>query len=284
MAIQLGTVAPVGFEDFADPQWLECMKEMGCTTVQMYRSRAGNDLGHRGEITVRQMQEYVWQSGLMCDSLHGLYGNDIDPSNPDESLRRAAVRTFQVEGELATQLGGPLVVVHCSGIGATHATGDELAIRTRQLSRSIDELRQHGLAHGIRYAFENLPPYHHIGADVGQLADLLGEAGDDTVGMCFDVAHANLAGDPIAATRRAGKKIIYVHACDNLGKTDDHLMPFTGEIDYLAFAHALRDIEYDGVVMLETFYKLDELKALLDQGITEKLAQFLQIASGEKPA
>ncbi|MCD4824478.1 MAG: sugar phosphate isomerase/epimerase [Phycisphaerae bacterium] len=280
MAVRLGTVAPVGFDDFADPAWLGCFRQLGCHSVQVYRNRHGNDASHSGEVTTRQIKEYLAAAELPCDSIHGLYGNDLDPSSPDETVRRAAVETFKSEGQLALELGGPLVVVHCSGVFPGQPSAEDKRIRYDQLRKSVEELGEFAQVSGIRYAFENLPPYHAVGSDVGKLAEMLRDINLPSIGMCFDVAHANLAGDPVAAAALAGDVMSYVHICDNNGLTDDHLMPFCGEIDWLGLAKQIAEANFDGVLMLETFYKLEQLRKLIDEGLGEKLAEFLTAAGG----
>ncbi|MBN1942697.1 MAG: sugar phosphate isomerase/epimerase [Phycisphaerae bacterium] len=283
MTIRLGTVAPVGFAEFADPAWLGCMRELGCSSVQVYRNRIGRGGDPAKPVTTREMRDYVAAGEMPCDSLHGLYGNDLDPSNPDESARRAAVDVFKAEGDLAMELGGPLVVVHCAGIvpEGRSVSAEERALRWSQLRKSAAELASFGQAQGVRYALENLPPYHFVGSDTPALRALLDELNSPRVGMCFDVAHANLVGDPIRATAAAAGQMIYVHICDNHGRSDDHLMPFCGTIDWNAFARALNEGRYTGVLMLEVFPALRELRRFLDEGMKDKLAAFLRQANGK---
>lgn len=283
MKARLGTVAPVGFAEFADPAWLGCMRNLGCNSVQVYRNRIGRGGDPARPVTTREMLDYVAAGGMPCDSLHGLYGNDLDPSNPDESARRSAVDTFKAEGDLALELGGPLVVVHCSGIvpEGRSVSGESREIRWTQLRKSAEELDAFGQKQGVRYALENLPPYHFVGSDVAALARLLADMNSPNVGLCFDVAHANLAGDPIQAAATAVEQMIYVHICDNQGKSDDHLMPFQGDIDWHGFGRTLRTGGYNGVLMLEVFPSLNELRRLLDEGMKEKLEGLLRETNGE---
>ncbi|RKY24665.1 MAG: hypothetical protein DRP83_07325 [Planctomycetota bacterium] len=280
MAVELGTVAPVGFENFASPRWASLMRSLGCTTAQVYRNRDGNDASHSGVVTIGQIREYLDLAQLPCDSLHAFYGNDLDISVPNDQARQVAVEVMQDEGRLALALGGPIVVVHCSGIFPENLTPEEHRVRRSCLRQSIDELGRFGQANGVRYAFENLPPYHAIGSDVAELAEILREVDSPAAGMCFDIAHANLAGNPVEAIAQAGERIIYTHVCDNLGRVDDHLLPFTGQIDFQAAADALREVRYDGVLMIETFCDVDELAKLVDQGIGEKISQFLARVRG----
>lgn len=285
MTLQLGTVAPVGFADFADPAWLGCMRALGCSSVQVYRNRIGRGGDPARPVTARDMREYVAAGGMPCDSLHGLYGNDLDPSHPDESARRAAVDVFRAEGDLALELGGPLVVVHCAGIvpeGAS-VSAREQSLRWKQLRRSAEELADFGARRGVRYALENLPPYHFIGSDISALRAVLDDLDSPHVGLCFDVAHAHLAGDPSGAAAAANGRMIYVHLCDNHGQSDDHLLPFQGRIDWPGFARALRQSRYDGVLMLEVFPPLAELRRFVEQGGKEKLADFLRQAGENAP-
>jgi sugar phosphate isomerase/epimerase len=271
-------VAPVGFSDFADPTWLRTMRDLGCRSAQLYRNRNVEPGGK--PISARDMRDYLAAAGLPCDSLHGLYGNDIDVSSPDESARRRAVEVFRGEGELALDVGGPLVVVHCSGTGEQPVSADEHAARRDQLRRSIADLAEIGREIGVRYAFENLPGYHRMGSDTGELTALLAEVEEPSAGLCFDVAHSFLVGDPVADIARTAGRMIYVHACDNHGRSDEHLMPYQGKIPWSDVARALAAQHYDGVVMLESFRNVDELIRLRDQNYGENLADFLRIANG----
>ena len=120
MAIRLGTVAPIGFNDFPPAEWLACFRELGCQTVQAYRNQEAG-------LTLPQMKDAIAAGGMPCDSIHGIYGEEFDPSAPDEEARRFAVDTFKSEGDLALELGGPLVVVHCATIREDGISADERA-------------------------------------------------------------------------------------------------------------------------------------------------------------
>lgn len=274
MAVRLGTVAPIGFDDFASPQWIDCMKKLGCTTVQVYRNRHGNDSKHSGPVTADQIREYLEMAKLACDSIHGVYGNDVDVSSPDEPTRKMAVRSFMDEGKLAAQLGGPLVVVHCSGIYPGGLDDKAMRLRMASLKKSMRELAVFGQAEGVKFAFENLPDYHAIGSNISDLCAMLDEINSDAVGMCFDTGHANLCGD-VSAAINAARRIIYIHASDNNARKDEHFMPGKGSIDWDAISAAIAKKKYDGVFMLEAFHSVEELNVLINAGWREKLASIL---------
>lgn len=274
MTIALGTVAAVGFEEFPPREWLACFRQLGCTTVQVYRNQDA-------QISVQQMRDAVATGEMPCDSIHGVSGEEFDPSAPLEQARRFAVDTFKAEGELALKLGGYLVVVHCSTIRPQGISQTEHRRRIAQLRKSIVELGDFGSRLGVQYAFENLPGYHAIGSDVAELAQILNELKAPNTGMCFDTGHANMVCNPIEAMRRTEGQMIYIHLSDNSGKDDEHEMPTCGTIDTDAIAREIQRSGYSGTVMLEAFYSVDRLKQLIDEGLAKQLAGIIAIANGE---
>jgi len=273
--IRLGTVAAIGFEEFVPAEWLACYRELGCEVVQAYRNQSRR-------VSVQEMRDAIEAGGMPCDSLHGVFGEDFDPSNPDESGRHFAVETYKREGELCRQLGGELVVVHCSTIRAEGIPPDEHRRRLDQLRRSVDELGRFGETCGVDYAFENLPGYHAIGHDVAELAGLLRETAAPRTGMCYDSGHAHMVGDAVAAVARTAGQMIYCHASDNSGKADEHEMLTYGSLDAEGFARALHEIGYDGTFMLEVFYPAERLRRLIAEGAPERLARIIRIANGRE--
>ena len=273
MAIQLGTIAAIGFDDIPTDRQLPLFRELGCTVVQAYRNTQAN-------VSLERMRQALASGGMPCDSLHGIFGEQYDPSAPLESARRFAVETFQAEGRLCLDLGGSLVVVHCSTIRREGISPDERLVRVEQLKRSMEELGRYGQAAGVRYAFENLPAYHPLGSDVGELAAILRQVGAPNTGICFDCGHANMVGDVATAIRQGGDQIIYVHLSDNSGQADDHEMLTFGKIDAVAMARALREIRYSGTMMLEVFHSVDRLRQVIADGCAARLAKILAIAAG----
>ena len=131
MAVKLGTVAAIGFDDFPPREWLACFRALGCEVVQAYRNQ-------NVKVTLAQMRDAIAGGEMPCDSLHGVFGEQYDPSSPDESARGSAVDTFKAEGELALALGGKLTVVHCSTIRREGISEQERRLRWEQLRKSGD--------------------------------------------------------------------------------------------------------------------------------------------------
>ena len=106
---------------------------------------------------------------------------------------------------------------------------------------------------GVTLCIENMTgiPYAHqpkelvFGSrakDICWLADKL-----DT-GICWDFGHANLTGlCQSAELNTAGDRLRMVHIHDNNGKTDTHLNPFDGEVDWQDAAEGLRAIGFSSM-------------------------------------
>ena len=277
MAIRLGTVAPIGFDDFPPGTWLDRLRQLGCTVVQAYRRQDA-------DVTVGQMKDCIAAGGLPCDSMHGLFGPRYDPSSTDEAVREFAVETYRSEGRLVLQLGGSLVVVHCSPRQDEPVSPREYQMRLDSLRRSVAELGAYGRQIGVTYAFENLPPYHGVGRDAAELARLLAGAAAPHTAMCFDTGHALISGDPASAIAAAGSQIAYVHFSDNSGLADEHEMPTRGKLDCNAVADALAAVNYAGTLMLEVFRPVEALDEMIAANYASRLAEIVARASGGRYA
>lgn len=276
--IQLGTVVPIGFGDFDPLEWLDLYRQLGCKVVQAYRNT-----GPDAHVTAQQMRDAIDAGGLPCDSLHAPFSERYDPSAPDERARRMAVDALKREAELCRELGGDIVVVHGSARCDGGVTDDERCRRHAQFARSAAELAGHGAACGVRYAFENLPPYHPLHG-VDELAAALDALAHPCAAMCFDTAHASMREPVVPALRRAGRRIIYTHMSDCDTLRDSHDLPGLGGIDFGGVCVALRDIGFAGTFMLECFYSTSRLRQLVEAGYAERLRDLLIIANGASAA
>ena len=58
-------------------------------------------------------------------------------------------------------------------------------------------------------------------------------------------------GDLVDAIETVSEHLITTHVHDNRGRTDDHLVPFEGTIDWPAALTAVQKVGYEGTLMLE---------------------------------
>jgi len=67
----------------------------------------------------------------------------------------------------------------------------------------------------------------------------------------MDVGHARLIGDVVDAIETCSGHLLTTHLHDNRGRTDDHLVPGQGVVDWEAALLAFQKVGYDGAWMFE---------------------------------
>ena len=280
--LQLGTIGPFGFDDFKPSEILGLYAGIGCKYVQAYRNRART-------IAAKEIRQICGDIGLTIDSLHGHFGDDLDPSSTDETTRTYTVGVYEFEADYVRQLGGNMVVVHPSpsytnwqrsgggaggaagesrgkpaqtGSGAVGESPEQIERRYAALQKSFEELQATGERLGVTFAFENMPPYHPIGADVPRLVNEIARFGGSRIAFLLDTGHAHMTCGIETAVRAAGPHLKYTHVHDNDGVHDTHILPWRGTLPWNDLSTGLKAINYTGQFTLEVFEKAEDLRTL----------------------
>jgi sugar phosphate isomerase/epimerase len=201
------------------------------------------DEGHR-LASIRQAAE---RAGVEIVQMHGRLFNHCKPDGDENvawanrSLRRGAA------------LGVRWVVLH-PGFPDTYGTDTEEMEWT--LRRNVEVFRGYiktAEEVGVGVAVENLSlKSPRFGSTVGDLVWLLDQVKSDHFGVCWDTGHANITGiDQARSLRALGKRLVALHIDDNDTKSDQHLTPMRGTIDWPSILQALQDIGYNGPFNLE---------------------------------
>jgi D-psicose/D-tagatose/L-ribulose 3-epimerase len=138
-----------------------------------------------------------------------------------------------------------------SSVGKDHLEDTESRKEEWDLSVSgIREMADDGAAKGVKLAFE---PLNRFETDminvVSQGNKFIKDVGRKNVGFHLDTFHMHLEEKSSAeAIRQAGEKIFHFHACEN-----DRGVPGTGQVRWNEIAKALKDINYQGPVVIESF-------------------------------
>lgn len=84
--------------------------------------------------------------------------------------------------------------------------------------------------------------------------DTLNElAGERRFGFCLDTGHLLLVGiDVYEAIVKLGHRIECFHVHDNDGRSDFHIAPYMGVLDWNSFVRGLREIGFDSTLSFET--------------------------------
>ena len=117
------------------------------------------------------------------------------------------------------------------------------------------DLRGSGIGIALENDFEyRSAPYQRIFcANVHELVELVDSFNDPKhVGVCYDFGHGNLGGPFHRQNLNIiGSRLHVIHVQDNHGMSDEHLLPFHGNINWQEAMEGLADIDYDGDLTYE---------------------------------
>jgi len=220
------------------------LKELGIDYLEIRAEL--NHFRYDDEGYVDSLRSVLKKTGLLAYSLH-MPISEVDISYLDETKRIRSIREIKKACRSFMRLGGEIVVVHPGG-----RMRDEL-LRKDHLAKSFEslwELNNFFSDCGLKMALENtLPP--RIGSGIEEILTLLKRLNSNNAGICLDTGHINIEGDPVLALRKFANYLIHLHIADNRGKNDDHFLPGKGSIDWESFLTILKEIDYQGIFMLE---------------------------------
>ena len=196
---------------------------------------------------VRRIGEYAARAGAVFTQAHAHVYNFYKypaPNEHEEQIRRSIIG--------AGMLGVPWIVLHPS----QRPDWEEAGSYQKMLSDNVAYFRrQADLAAQWHtgLALENMRQPATGLTTAEQLAELIDRIDRPNVGACWDTGHANLSRvDQPASIHTLGRRLHALHVADNLGETDEHTMPFLGNIDWPPLVEALNDIGYDGDFTFES--------------------------------
>jgi D-psicose/D-tagatose/L-ribulose 3-epimerase len=189
----------------------------------------------------------------------GAFGPNRNICSTDPEIRKSAREYLLGLVDAADQLGsrtvcGPMY----SSVGKDHL--DDPIERQEEWQRALSGIKAIAVAaqqKGINLALE---PLNRFETDminvVSQGLKFIDETGMENVGFHLDTFHMHLEEKNSAdAIRKAGKKVFHFHACEN-----DRGVPGTGQVYWDEIAKALKDINYQGPVVIESF--TDQVKEI----------------------
>jgi D-psicose/D-tagatose/L-ribulose 3-epimerase len=204
-----------------------------------------DDLDHaRGAALIREHDLGVSTCAAM--------GPDRDLIHPDEDIRangmnyiRGAIQATQKLG--ATNLVGPIY----SAVGRTWAaTSEERARDTDLLVNQLRLLAEFAGDHGVVLCIEPLNRFETSFLNLAaQAIEIMDRVDHSSCQILLDTFHMNIEEKSLGdAIRTVGPRLKHVHACEN-----DRGAPGSGNVTWEEFAIALKEIQYDGPVVIESF-------------------------------
>ncbi len=163
-----------------------------------------------------------------------------------ERMREASVLEIMATMENMALVGVKMITIH-PGLSSLSIPGQEDKA-VRQAKKSMRSIERAAQDFGIRVAVENMPNMKFmLGREAAQLAEIV----DGTsLGVCFDIGHANTTNQIDEMIETFGNRITNIHIHDNDGDFDSHMTIGDGSIDFSDVLKKLRG--YGGNLIIES--------------------------------
>ena len=188
--------------------------------------------------------------GLVCSSVVTVATEDANPISPDAGIRKKAVERLKWAAEMGAAAGAgllcgpyhsPLAVF--SGHGPTADEKKRAADVLRQAAEEAQKLK-------VQLAIEYLNRFEcYFLTTAADAKALVQSVNHPNFRMMYDTFHANIEEKAIGPTIQSiAGSFIHVHISEN-----DRGTPGTGQVHWDETFKALRQVNYDGWLVIESF-------------------------------
>ena len=177
-------------------------------------------------------------------------GGDDNPIADDAAVRAEAVAATKANIDSAAALGAPLI---CGPLGAPLAVFSGSGPTEVEKERAVEYLREVGAyadEHDVTIALEYLNRFEmYLTNTASDLAALVRAVDHPRIRMMYDTFHAHIEEkDPSDALRACADVLVHVHVSES-----DRSTPGTGQVAWDETFAGIREIGYDGWVVIEAF-------------------------------
>ena len=179
-------------------------------------------------------------------------GPDRDLIHPDPAIRDNGMAYVRGSIDATAALGGTnLAGPVYSAVGRTwEMTADERARDTDLLVENLSALAAYAGDKGVTLCLEPLNRFETSFINLAsQAVDVVDRVGHPNMQILLDTFHMNIEEKSLGdAIRLAGPRLKHFHACEN-----DRGAPGSGNVQWQDVRQGLKDIGYDGPVVIESF-------------------------------
>lgn len=248
----------------------------GFEKVELFATRTHFD--YHSTAAIADLQGWLAEGRVELHSVHapigesfanGRWGPLLTLASPDRATRRRAFDEAERALQMARRIPFAVLVVH---IGLPRTPQSVPGENSRDAARrSIEELTRLAAPLGVTVAVEVIPNELSRPASLVHFVEKLPDGAG--AGICLDFGHAHMGGDVVEAIETVSEHLVTTHVHDNRGRTDDHLPPFDGTIEWPAALTGIQKVGYDGVLLFEvgqqgptraTLQKLRAVRARLE--------------------
>src|SRR5215204_4428463 len=237
----------------------------GFEAIELFATRAHFD--YHDQRAIAELAEWLADTRLELHSVHAPIvgavkgGKWIDPfsnASRNEASRKTALQETQAAIVLARHIPYRHLVVH---LGTP--TTERIASNDNQpelARRTVEKLFEEAGRENVHVALEVIP---NALSKPEALVHLIEDELDGIdVGICLDYGHAHLMGDLGEAIETVSGHLLTTHMHDNGGQRDDHMVPYSGSIDWDVAMMETQKVGYDGTLMFEVAAMGDPIKVL----------------------
>ncbi len=226
--------------------------EMGFDTVEL-------PLEDPAALDCKRARQTIEKNGLTLTTCAAM-GGGRDLIHPDKSVRDDGIQYMKDSLDAAEKLGSTLFVGPlASEVGRLWQSDDvQREKETRLLVSQLNEVADYAAQKNITICLEALNRFETSFLNLtSQVSDVVERVDHPNCKVMIDLFHAGIEEKDLGdAIRTAGKNLHHLQVAEN-----DRGTPGTGQFDWDGVASALKEIGYDGHVIIETFSPANELLA-----------------------
>lgn len=238
----------------------------GFECVEVFATRTHFD--YHDSVAVRTLAEWLDDTRLTLNSIHApitasltgtTWGESFSNAAKDDARRQRALLETEAALAVAQTIKYRYLVVHLGMPDAAKPVDDNSRDAAR---RSVQAMCEMADKTGVKLALEVIP--NALSTPDALVSFIENDLEGADVGICMDVGHAFMMGDIVDAIETCAEYLVTTHLHDNKRKSDDHLAPGEGDIDWEPTLMSLQKIGYDGAWMFEVA-NTSSAKAVLEK-------------------
>lgn len=252
--MQFGISTHLFHDQRLDREHLAQIASFGFDEVELFATRSHFD--YRDPAAIETLAGWLAETGLTLRSVHApitdqfgagdQWAPTFSNATADAAKRQAAVEATGAALAIAKRIPFSVLVVHLGTPESKASAGDN---NRAAAGRSVEEICRLAEPLGVRVALEVIP--NALSTPNELVAMLDRDVESPMAGVCLDFGHAFLGGDVPDAVETVAEHLIATHVHDNRRRSDDHLVPYRGAIDWDAALMSMQKVGYDGTYMME---------------------------------
>ncbi len=256
------------------PGLLDTLARGGAEAIEIFAAKQHFDYTSRQHI--KEISDWFRSTSVKPHSLHAPMYSEPDTGrggmpgvnvvHHDKSRRIEAMDEMKRALEVAEILPYSYMVMH---VGDRDSDWDERTLE--HALTAIEHLKAFGAPLGVKLLLENI---QNDVTTPERLAEIIRVGHFASVGVCFDIGHANLMQGVDPTLEMLLPLIGSTHLHDNKGDRDAHLWPGDGTVNWDTSIQALKSAPRSPAALLEIHYELGDTQDSVAKRAAETFQRF----------